>query len=322
MRVFSPCPAEDEPERPSTGIPAKGNQSMEPRPFLKKLPFAGTGFTLIEMAIVLVVIGVILGALSVGRDVQRNAEYHRIANKFVFEWKKGYDEYYQRTGVVLGDSQVAPTYMVNGHETSIGGARAGRGNSSGILAGIPENYANTGLRVCHGQGYPKNAIGDGDSELARQDLRELMQKVGIRMPPGRGEGQEDRYVYPDTNGNATELQICFQWNPPATISGAGNVMVLRGLTPDLARYLDSLIDGKADALEGRFRQQDARHNTQEPSRQTPGMEWRANNTLAQAEILYPHGTPGASKAPDVKEPDANRDEDRVALVTAQWIMEQ
>jgi prepilin-type N-terminal cleavage/methylation domain-containing protein len=301
MRKFSPHPAAAGSKRPN---PEKTREA---------------GFTLIEMAIVLVVIGVIIGALSVGRDVQRNAEYHRIANKFVFEWKKGYDEYFQRAGVVLGDSQVAPTYMVNGAETSIGGARAGQGNPSGMLAGIPENYANTGLRICHGQGYPRNAIGEGDSEPARQDLRELMQKVGIRMPPGRGEGQEDRYVYLDTNGNATELQICFQWNPPSTISGAGNVMVLRGLTPDLARYLDSLIDGKADALEGRFRQQDARHNSREPSRQAPGMEWRADNTFSQTEIVYP---PNASRAPDANEPGVNRDEDRVALVTAQWIMEQ
>jgi prepilin-type N-terminal cleavage/methylation domain-containing protein len=271
-----------------------------------------TGFTLIELALVLVVIGIIIGAVTIGKDVQRNAEYQRLVNKFAFEWKKGYDEYYQRAGVVPGDSQVAPTYMVNGNETSIGGGRAGRGDTTGTLAGIPENYANTGLRLCHGQGYPRNALGDGDADLARQDLRELMQKIGIRMPPGRGEGLEDRYVYPDTNGNAVELQVCFQWNPPSTISGAGNVMVLRGLTPDLARYLDSLIDGKADALEGRFRQQDARHNAQESSRQVPGEEWRANNTFDQAESL--------------RQPDAalggNRDEDRVALVTAHWIMDQ
>jgi prepilin-type N-terminal cleavage/methylation domain-containing protein len=275
------------------------------------------GFTLIELAIVLVVIGLVIGAVAVGKDMLRNAEYHRISSKFVFEWKKGYDEYYQRAGVVLGDSQIAPTYMVNGNEASIGGARAGRGNPAGGLAGIPENYANTGLRVCHGQGYPRNSVGEGDGELARQDLRELMQKIGIRMPPGRGEGMEDRYVYSDTNGNATELQVCFQWNPPSTISGAGNVMVLRGLTPDLARYLDSLIDGKADALEGRFRQQDARHNAHEASRQSPGMEWRTNNSFDQ--------TRSASQGAYSSDADAlgeNRDEDRVALVTAQWIMDQ
>jgi prepilin-type N-terminal cleavage/methylation domain-containing protein len=278
----------------------------------KRGPRRSAGFTLLELALVLVVIGIIVGALAVGKDVQRNAEYQRLVNKFVFEWKKGYDEYYQRTGVVLGDSQVAPTYMVNGNEASIGGGRPGRGDTTGTLAGIPENYANTGLRVCHGQGYPRDALGPGDSDLGRQDLRELMQKIGIRMPPGRGEGLEDRYIYPDTNGNPVELQVCFQWNPPSTISGAGNVMVLRGLTPDLARYLDQIVDGKADALEGRFRQQDARSNAQEPSSQQPGQEWSANNTFGQEE--------GAKQSSDAL--GSNRDEDRVVLLTAQWIMDQ
>ena len=72
------------------------------------------------------------------------------------------------------------------------------------------------------------------------------------MPPGRGEGKEDRYVYTDSNGNPAELQVCFQWNPASQVQGAGNVMVIRGLTPDLARYLDQLVDGKPDAQEGRF----------------------------------------------------------------------
>jgi prepilin-type N-terminal cleavage/methylation domain-containing protein len=268
---------------------------------------AEAGFTLIEMALVLVVIGLIIGALTVGKDVVRNAEYQKIAHKFVMEWKRGYDEYYQRAGVVLGDNQTAPTYMVNGKEAWIAG-----GNLSGAVAGVPENYGNTGLKICKGQGYPQNSIGVGDAHLARQDLRELMQKIGIRMPHGRGEGQEDRYGYNDSNGNAVELQICFQWNPPGTISGAGNVMVLRGLTPDLARYLDQIVDGKADALEGRFRQQDARSNAQEISSQQPGMEWSANNTFSQDE--------GAKQSAD--DLGGNRDEDRVVLLTAQWIMDQ
>jgi len=271
------------------------------------------GFTLLEMALVLVLIGLILGAVvTVGKDVHRNAEFSKIANKFVFEWKKSYDEYYQRAGVVVGDSQIAPTYMVNGKEAVIGGGSDGRGNTYGAIAGLPENYSNTGLKVCRGQGYSKNSVGAGDSDLANQDLRDIMRKVGIRMPPGRAEGMEDRYVYTDSNGNAVELQICFQWNPPSTISGAGNVMVLRGLTPDLARYLDQLIDGKADALEGRFRQQDSRLNSEEPSHQQPGREWSANDTYSQNDGTYQ----------TAEGQGGDRDEDRVVLLTAQWIMDQ
>jgi prepilin-type N-terminal cleavage/methylation domain-containing protein len=277
------------------------------------VPLLQRGFSLLEMAVVLGIMALIIGAaVLAAQGMQRNAEHSRIAQKFVYEWKRLYDEYFQRTGVVVGDSQIAPTYMVNGSETEIGGAPAGRGNLDGNLAGVPENYRNTGLKLCHGQGYPRDSVGPGDKNLARQDLREVMQRAGIRMPAGRSEGMEERYAYYDSNGNAVELQVCFQWNPPSTISGAGNVMVLRGLTPDLARYLDQLIDGKADALEGRFRQQDERLNSSEPSSQQPGREWSANNTIGIGEAAFQ----------SAEAMGRNRDEDRVVLLTAHWIMNQ
>jgi hypothetical protein len=38
------------------------------------------------MAIVLAVIGMIIGAIAIGKDVQRNAEYTKIKNKFIDQW--------------------------------------------------------------------------------------------------------------------------------------------------------------------------------------------------------------------------------------------
>lgn len=280
------------------------------------------GFTLIEMAVVLAIIGLILGAIMVGKDVQRNAEYSKLGNKFVFGWKAAYDQYYQRTGVVVGDCQQAPTYMVNGVETTFGGSDSCTRTvaGGGGAAGIPENFAKTGYRICHGQGYVANAVGAGDPTLATQDLRALMLRVGIRMPPGRGEDHEDRYLYTDTNGNATELQVCVQWNPPGTISGAGNVLVLRGLTPDVARYLDQLIDGKPDSREGRFRIQNSALNTTDHKANAPGTQWEANNTKAWSEgsATPDPGSTGSAATTAGR----TMDEDRVVLLTAHWIMEQ
>lgn len=262
------------------------------------------GYTLVEIAMVLAVIGLILGGVALGKDVMREADYDRIQNKYLMSWKQSYDLYYQRTGVVLGDNQIAPTFMVNGLEAYIN-------NADGNLAGIPSNYANTGRRISHGQGYPANSVGLGDPVQSNQDLFTLFDRVGIRMPAGRAEGYEDRYIYQDSNGNPVELQVAFQWNPDRTNSGAGNVMVIRGLTPDLARKLDQMIDGKPDALEGRFRQQDAHPNSTQTSSQQPGYEWKANNTYTQDGLI-----PSAAGAGE------NRNEDRVVLLTAHWIMDQ
>jgi len=261
------------------------------------------GYTLMEIVLVMAVMGLIMGGLSIGRDVLQEAEYNRIQSKFLMPWKQVYDLYYQRTGVVLGDNQVAPTLMVNGYETVFDNLR-------GAVAGVPGNYRNTGRRLCHGDGYPADSSGVGDPALSNLDLQALVDRVGITMPSGRAEGMEDRYAYKDTNGNPVELQICFQWNPVGTISGSGNVMVIRGLTPDLARKMDQMVDGRPDATEGRFRQQNANRNTLQSTRQVPGLEWSANNTFSSTDAH-----------PEAFGKGTGRDRD-VMLVTAHWAMDQ
>jgi prepilin-type N-terminal cleavage/methylation domain-containing protein len=283
-----------------------------------RFPHAQSGFTLVEIAIVLAVIGLILGAVMIGKDVQRNAEYSKAANKYLYQWKASYDQYYQRTGVVVGDCQQAPTYMVNGAETTFNSTAACTRAGGSALSGLPENFAGTGRRISHGQGYAANDVGAGDPGVATQNLRDLMIRAGIRLAPGRGEGHEDRYLYTDSNGNAAELQVAYQWNPPGTISGAGNVMVVRGLTPDLARYFDQLIDGKPDAREGRFRIQNSTLNVTGHLGNAPGDLWAGNNTIGRSEAA-PTAGPAGGRA------EANGrtlDEDRVVLITAHWAMDQ
>lgn len=297
-------------------------------------PRAQHGFTLVELAIVMAVIGLIIGAVAIAKDVQRNAEYQKVANKFVYQWKQAYDQHYQRTGVVLGDCQQAPTYMVNGTETQLGSAQACSRAGASAVAGIPENFSNTGRKICHGQGYAKDAVGLGDAELAAQSLRDLMLRNGVRMPPGRGEGHEDRFLYIDSNGNATELQVCFQWNTSGTASGAGNVMVIRGLTPDLARFLDQLIDGKPDSREGRFRIQGRPAHAAAGEANAPGTQWEANNTQGRNIADSPANSAMGSSdnRPAINNTTGDTtggtaagrrfDEDRVILLTAHWSMEQ
>lgn len=260
------------------------------------------GFTLVELAVVLAVIGLIIGAMAIGKDVQRNAEYTKVKNKFIDQWEQAYNQYYQRNGVVLGDSQTAPQNMVNGARFLAAAAtnRSGR-NMTTVTA------PNAICRAAVGQGMTRGFTAGTDP-----NLRDLMTRAGIRMPPGRAEGLEDRYVYLDSNGNPQEIQVCFQWNVPlgngaaanAVGDGAGNVMVITGLTPDLARSLDQMIDGKPDEREGRFRRQGVLNNAG-GAVNAPGQEWQATN---RDQI----GTTN----------NRSFDEDQVAIVTAIYRMNQ
>jgi prepilin-type N-terminal cleavage/methylation domain-containing protein len=225
------------------------------------------GFTLVEMAVVLVVIGLIIAAVVVGQDVQRNAEYLKIRETFVSQWAEAYHTYLLRIGVPVGDNPMQPTLMV-------GGADYG-GNADGTISG--ENMSNVSPppAVCSGQ----STVGLNRGISSDQDLRTLMLQAGVKLPQGRGQGHEDQYAYTDSNGNPQVLRVCFQWNNPTTPSGSGNVMVITGLTPDLARFLAASINGQAGANEQLFRDQ----STTTGASSNIAAAWTGNNTNVYGE---------------------------------------
>jgi len=90
----------------------------------EKLLGGSKGFTLIEMAIVLIIIGIIIGAVVKGKDIIRSAEQKKIYSKFVNEWQIAYMNFYDRTGRILGDRNSPPdgqadastcTQLINGN---------------------------------------------------------------------------------------------------------------------------------------------------------------------------------------------------------------
>ncbi|MBO8084443.1 MAG: prepilin-type N-terminal cleavage/methylation domain-containing protein [Marichromatium sp.] len=257
------------------------------------------GFTLVEMSLVLVVIGLILGAVSIGRDMQRSAEYVKIKQKFVDQWVSAYNNHYSRTGVVVGDDQTAPRYMVNGANYN------SEATSGTIISGEDMSTKDGPGPICNGDAQ----ISDANTETVTSSLFQEMLRHGIQLPPGRAEGFEDRYVYLDTNGNPQELRVCFQWNAPGQDVPSGNVMVISGLTPDLARALDQMIDGQADACEGVFRQEGL---TGCATDRTPSKEWQGNNTYGYS----------AEGAPSATEEGARKDEDQIMTLVAHYKMNQ
>ncbi len=62
------------------------------------------GFTLIEMAIVLVIIGLILGAVTKGKDMVESARQKKFYNSVVKGWQLAFINYTDRTGLLLADA--------------------------------------------------------------------------------------------------------------------------------------------------------------------------------------------------------------------------
>lgn len=175
------------------------------------------GFTLVELSIVLVIIGIILGAVTIGRDVQRGAANQRIATEFVQGWAIAFDAFATGTGRVPGDPPANPTGLVNGAL-----------NTPLCDAALRTAMQAAGIAMPAGR-----AEGSEDRAVyldANGNPRELQVCFAARSwsEPGAAPGN---YVVRNRN-----------------------VMELRGLTPVLATMLDNQFDGKLDARFGRLRE--------------------------------------------------------------------
>jgi len=175
------------------------------------------GFTILEMSVVLVVIALILGAVTVGRDVYRSAVAERIGSEFVQGWMIAYDRYIQQTGTVPGDELANPTGRVNG---STGTALCGN--------------ELRGAMIARGVALPPGRAEGMETRHVYQDSRGLPREVEVCF-----------MNLPDWAEPATGTSYAQR---------PRNVMRLSGLTPELAGQLDLRIDGRIDARFGRMRE--------------------------------------------------------------------
>jgi prepilin-type N-terminal cleavage/methylation domain-containing protein len=219
------------------------------------------GFTLIELSITLLVIGLLLGAVAIGRDLQRTAANQRLSSVFIQGWKGAYETYLSGVGNPPGDSTTNPTGKVNGDQTALCG----------------------------------------------DDMANAFLAAGVRLPEGRTNGQPDRYVYLDSNGNPQEVKVCFQnvdWAEAGSTMGTyvsrpRNVMVISGVTYSLVAMMDQQIDGRTDARFGRLRDITLANATGT----TNGTPWPIDDRMT-------YGTTAANTL----------DEDQVAVTTALFEM--
>ncbi len=181
------------------------------------------GFTLVEMSIVLIIIGIILGAVVKGRDLIRSGEQKKLYNNFIKEWQIAYQNYFDRTGMILGDDPTAP-------DQSTSAARDGRTGSGAGGVTVAATVA----------------------ELAGQ-----LTQVGLLAPPAGPTGVTNQRSYTASNGSRYVITLDFLSNTAygnhvrlrAQLNGVGGFL---GLPNELGLALDTIIDGTANGLQGEF----------------------------------------------------------------------
>lgn len=179
---------------------------------------SGRGFTLLELSVVLVIIGLIIGAVTVGKDVQRNASYQRIATEFVQGWAIAYDTFATNNGIVPADNPADPTGMVNAA-------------SGAPLCGVDLRAA----MQAAGVGMPSGRAEGSQTQAAYLDSHGIPQEMEVC------------FVNVDWSIPGA--------SPGTYVVRKRNVMSLSGLTPSMARLLDHHFDGRVDARFGRLREQ-------------------------------------------------------------------
>jgi prepilin-type N-terminal cleavage/methylation domain-containing protein len=202
------------------------------------------GFSLVELSVVLLAIGLILGAVAIGRDLQRSAANQRLSTDFVQGWQLAYEAYFNGVGRPPGDSATNPTGRIN--------------NGAGRLCGnqMIDTFLAAGIRLPEGraEGQPNHYV-YLDSNGNPQNVEVCFQSVNW-AEPGASTGTYQ--------------------------SRTRNVMVLIGLTYSLATMLDHQVDGRSDARLGSFREaQSATYNPTPPTTGDPARGfWSVDERMA------------------------------------------
>ena len=178
------------------------------------------GFTLIEMAIVLIIIGIIIGAVVKGKDLVRGAVQKKIYSKFINEWRTAYLNFYDRTGKILGDS----------YDGTAGDGQDGKADTAHGTAGDPDDTGRNEL-----------STGDSDGSVDYYGLNQ----IGLTAPV-TNTASAWQYRYTDSDGNSHDLDIAFDY------SGNYNYMMINNIPTELAIALDTMIDGEVDGTKGDF----------------------------------------------------------------------
>jgi len=188
------------------------------------------GFSLIELSVVLIIIGLLMAAIIKGRDLIRSAEMKKFYNTFVKAWELVYTQYYDRTGQVLG----APLETNKGNYTEFVGANYTVSNTDFVLRD-PSYITKQADDV--GVDRPQST----EYFISFSNIKAANALLTFASDPVSKSESITVYKNGDKSNNAT---LNGKGN------GKGNFMVIFNVPYDVAIQIDRIVDGRADGSKG------------------------------------------------------------------------
>lgn len=185
------------------------------------------GFTLIELAIVLVIIGLILAAIMKGGAIFHSAQISRVNKGFFEAWKTVVYAYYDRRGQYLGDG------TANG-----GTVDPSNGRFDGFMGLNEVNRPNNIIEV---------------TQAAGLDICAMIQSDVMGLMPTGGVGCGGKNIFQRTvSGEYTgKINLAVGFFGCTTENGViRNCLVFTGVPNDVAQRLDTHYDGAPDGRRG------------------------------------------------------------------------
>ena len=176
-----------------------------------------SGFTLIELSIVLIIIGLIIGGVMKGKDLINSADQKKIYNTWVNQWIVTANEYQDRTGNILGDGG--------------SGAPVDNGGSASTNDGRFDN-----IRL--------------DNTVTVQNK---LKSVGLDVPVSNI-ASTNGGAYNIKGKYATSQAVAYLYYLHSNIDNSNsNKLYIVGMPTDVAIAFDKMADGSVDPQHGTFR---------------------------------------------------------------------
>ena len=179
------------------------------------------GFSLIEIGIVMVVIGLIIAAVMKGKDVIKSAEVKEISQNFLSKWVSSSGTYYDKLGYNFNGSSAYP--QVYGSDAALGSAIA--------KEVLPQVCVDTSTKDQF-----KTDAGINLDKLIRTDSSDVC-FTNISGEFTDDKKVEQHYAYMKIAGDEGSLYR--------------NIIVFNNVPIDVAKAFDKLVDSAVDGTKGK-----------------------------------------------------------------------